>query len=63
MKPGDLVQVRRGVQGQGNVGIVIGPAETGDSSFPLLVVMFHDGPHDCHPSNLQKPDGRTKRRG
>jgi len=60
MQPGDLVQIRKGVQGQGSIGIVIGPVE----EYPYLIeVLFHDGPHDVHPSNLQKPDGRTKRRG
>ncbi len=65
MKPGDLVQIKKGVQGRGEVGVVIGEVEDHqwNSSFPLLVVMFHDGPRDCHPSNLQKPDGRTRRRG
>jgi hypothetical protein len=24
--------------------------------------MFPDGLRDCHTSNLQKPDGRTRRR-
>ena len=64
MKPGDLVQIKRGVHGQGEIGIVIGPSEDirhwGND---LLSVLFPDGPRACHPSNLQKPDGRTRRRG
>jgi hypothetical protein len=65
MKPGDLVQVIKGVHGQGEIGVVLGEVEESrnwDLSCPLLEVLFHDGPRDCHPSNLQKPDGRTRRR-
>ena len=59
-EPGTLVQVKKGVYGRGNIGIVIGPVK----EYPYLIeVLFHDGPHDCHPTNLQKPDGRTKQRG
>ena len=62
MKPGDLVQLRKGVHGQGDIGIVIGPVEESRGWAPLLEVLFPDGPRYCHPSNLQKPDGRTRRR-
>ena len=62
MQPGDLVQVKKGVNGQGEIGILIGPAEDNPWHRDLLKVLFHDGIHDVHPSNLQKPDGRTRRK-
>jgi hypothetical protein len=61
MKPGDLVQIRRGVTGMGDIGIVMAPsAETGWGS--CLDVLFHDGLRRVHPSNLQAVDGRTRPR-
>lgn len=63
MKPGDLVQVRKGVHSQGEIGVVIGPVDDPMWGGGLLKVLFHDGTRNCHPSNLQKPDGRTRRRG
>jgi hypothetical protein len=65
MNPGDLVQVRKGVQGQGDVGIVLGPIKVPlwrERSYLLLEVLFHDGTRNIHPGNLQKPDGRTRRK-
>ena len=62
MRPGDLVQVRKGVQGQGDIGVVICEVESQWNTGFLLQVMFSDGLRDCHTSNLQKPDGRTRRR-
>lgn len=61
MNPGDLVQVRKYVQGEGEVGIVIGPVDEPDYNKhdwggALLNVMFHDGIRRAHPNNLQKPD-------
>lgn len=63
MQPGDLVQIKRGVQGQGDVGMVVGPsvAYYMNSSLPLLAVLFSDGMRSVHPGNLQKPDGRTRK--
>jgi len=60
MKPGDLVQIKKGVQGRGEVGVVIGEVEDHqwNSSFTLLVVLFHDGLRRMHPYNLQEPDGQ-----
>jgi hypothetical protein len=62
-KPGNLVQIKRGVHGMGEVGMVIGPA-TGDTwgIAGCLDVLFHDGLRRVHPSNMQKPDGRTRPR-
>jgi len=63
-KPGNLVQIKRGVHGMGEVGMVIGPA-TGDlgvNSGGCLDVLFHDGLRRVHPGNMQKPDGRTRPR-
>ncbi len=63
-KPGNLVQIKRGVHGMGEVGMVIGPAEVdrwGESG-GCLDVLFHDGLRRVHPSNMQKPDGRTRPR-
>lgn len=64
MNPGDLVQLRKGVTGAGDIGIVLGPA-TGPvfvNSIGCLDVLFHEGIRHVHPSNLQKPDGRLKPR-
>ena len=67
MDPGDLVQIRKYVQGEGDVGIVIGTVDEPDYDkcdlgMKLLNVMFHDGIRRVHPNNLQKPDGRTRRK-
>lgn len=61
MKPGDLVQIKRGVTGQGDAGMVVGPSVAFymNSSVALLAVLFSDGMRSVHPGNLQKPDGRT----
>lgn len=67
MKPGDLVQIRKGVTGEGDVGVVIGERlgrSRGWCTYTqtLNQVLFADGVRDVHPTNLQKPDGRTRRR-
>jgi len=68
MKPGDLVQIKRGVVGQGEVGIIV-TVDTvqhygGGLSVGLHTVLFGEGDlRDVHPTNLQKPDGRTRRWG
>ncbi len=62
MKPGDLVQVKRGIQGQGDIGIILGPVKSPMWSRDLIEVMFYDGIRECHPVNLQEPDGRTRRK-
>ena len=62
MKPGDLVQLRKGVTGQGEVGVVLGPVGGTDWDKNNIEVLFHGGPVSCHQSNLQKPDGRTRRK-
>ena len=67
MKPGDLVQIRKGFLGQGDVGVVIGERlghSSGGYTYTLTLnqVLFTDGVRDVHPTNLQKPDGRTRRR-
>ena len=56
---GDLVQVRKGVFGVGEVGIVVGPDWQGRDG--LLRVLFAGGTKLVHSSNLQKPDGRTRK--
>jgi len=62
MKRGDLVQIRKDVQGQGDIGIVLGRVDDPDWGKSLLKVLFHDGTRDVHIDNLQKPDGRTRRK-
>ncbi len=57
-EPGTLVQVKKGVHGEGEVGVVLGSGVFSE----CLRVLFSDRAHDVHPSNLQKPDGRTRRR-
>jgi hypothetical protein len=57
-----LVQIKKGIHGRGDIGVVIGPA-TGDlwvNSGGCLDILFHDGIRRVHPSNIQKPDGRTR---
>jgi len=56
-KPGDLVQIKRGVFGMGDIGMVIGLSDGG-----CLDVLFHDRQWRVHPSNIQEPDGRTRPR-
>jgi len=60
---GDLVQIKRGVTGMGDVGMVVGPSVAFymNSSATLLAVLFSDGMRSVHPGNLQKPDGRTRK--
>lgn len=58
-KTNDLVQLKKYVFGAGDIGVVIGPHPLGDG---CLDVLFHDGRRRVHPSNLQKPDGRTRPR-
>ena len=62
-QPGDLAQIKRGVAGMGDVGMVVGPsvAYYVNSSVSLLAVLFSDGVRRVHPGNLQKPDGRTRK--
>jgi len=59
---GDLVQIKRGVTGMGDVGMVVGPAEWPWGGVGhLLTVLFSDGLRSVHLGNLQKPDGRTRK--
>lgn len=58
MKAGDLMQIKKGVNGQGEVGVVVGPSR----AQLCWDVLFHDGIRRIHPLNLQKPDGRLKPR-
>lgn len=63
-EPGALVQIGRGVQGAGDIGIVIGPTDGLLSrNSGCLDVLFGEGTRRVHPSNLQVPSGRTCRRG
>jgi len=62
MKPGDLVQLRKGVLGQGEVGVVLGPVGGTGWDKNNIEVLFHEGPASCHPANLRAPDGRLKPR-
>jgi hypothetical protein len=56
-KPGNLIQIKRGVHGMGDIGMVVELSDGG-----CLSVLFHDGLRRVHPSNMQKPDGRTRPR-
>jgi len=50
---------------QGEVGVLLGVDDDQyrtQWSSDVVKVMFHDGIHVCHMSNLQKPDGRLKPR-
>lgn len=67
MKPGDLVQIRKDIPWEGDVGVVIGERVGSfgwGSTYTVTLpqVLFADGVRDVHPSNLQKPDGETRRR-
>ena len=57
-KPGDLVQVRKGVTGAGDIGIVLC-----EGAAVCVWVLFGERQVLVHRSNLQKPDGRSRRRG
>jgi hypothetical protein len=61
---GDLVQIKRGVTGMGDIGFVIGLATDGHwaNSGGCLDVNFKDGVRQVHPGNLQAVDGRTRPR-
>lgn len=58
MRVGDLVQIRKGVHGRGEVGTIVGLRTFMNGG--CFDVLFHDGIRSCHPSNLQKPDGRLR---
>ena len=63
-EPGDLVQIKRGVTGMGDIGFVIGPAAgvLWANSGGCLDVNFKDGVRQVHPGTLQTVDGRTRPR-
>ena len=63
-KQGDLVQIRKGVTGGGDIGIVIGPAAgpVWGASGGCLDVLFYDCIRPVHPSNIQAPNGRARRK-
>ena len=63
-QPGELVQIKKQVQGAGELGVVIGL--TGGVSWRssgCLDVLFGEGIRRVHPSNLQAPDGRLRPQG
>ena len=63
-EPGDLVQIKRGVDGMGDIGFVIGLTDIdrwGNSS-GCLDVNFKSGVRQIHPDNLKTVDGRTRPR-
>lgn len=59
-EPSDLVQIRKNVEGQGDIGVVLGDATGWGPG--CLSVLFSEGVRAVHVTNLQKPDGRTRRR-
>jgi len=61
-EPGDLVQLMKGVVGQGEVGVVLGPVGGIGWDKNNVEVLLHEGPVSCHPTNLRAPDGRLKPR-
>ena len=54
MKPGDLVQVRAGSWGAGDIGMVIGARRDREGAAGYLDVLFHDGVFATHPESLKK---------
>lgn len=54
-KSGDLVQLRKDVHGEGDIGVVIGPTTEPRDSGGCIDVLYHDGIRMTHPSNLQRP--------
>ena len=61
-EPGALAQIKKNVQGAGELGVVIGPtAGVLWHSSGCLDILFGEGMRRVHPSNLQVPDGRTRR--
>lgn len=62
-EPGALVQIKKRVHGAGELGVVIGPtADVLWNSSGCLDVLFSKGTVRVHPSNLQVPSARTRRR-
>ena len=63
-EPGDLVQIKRGVTGMGDIGFVIGLADVDrwGNNGGCLDVNFKHGVRQVHPGNLQTVDGRTRPR-
>lgn len=63
-EPFDLVQIKRGVTGMGDIGFIIGLATGGlwANSGGCLDINFNDGVRQVHPGNLQTVDGRTRPR-
>ena len=53
MKRGDLVQIRSGLWGAGDIGVVVGPAGDAHEASGYLDVLFHDGLFATHPSSLK----------
>ena len=61
---GELVQIKKHVQGAGELGIVIGlTGGVNWRSSGCLDVLFCEGIRHVHPSNLQAPDGRLRPQG
>jgi hypothetical protein len=54
VKPGDLVKIRKGIQGGGDIGVVIGPMVVNDRHLlpECLDVLFSDSIRQVHPDNL-----------
>jgi hypothetical protein len=59
-KSGELVQLRQGVIGAGDVGMVIGQTDS-DHGGGCLDVLYHDGIRMTHPSNLTRARRGGKR--
>lgn len=62
-EPGALVQIKKNVHGAGELGVVIGPtAGVHWNSSGCLDVLFGESTVRVHPSNLQVPSARSRRR-
>lgn len=62
IKAGDLVQIRKGVQGAGEIGIVIAPSTDRHplQSPSCFDVLFSDGVRVVHPSNVHPPGEKPR---
>ena len=54
MNPGDLVQIRQGLLGGGDVGMIVGPSKLAEGARGYFDVLFSDGVHPIHPTSMRK---------
>lgn len=61
MKPGDLIQIRSGFLGGGDVGMIVGPSKLANGARGYFDVLFSDGVHPIHPTSMRKMHNQCAR--